>query len=88
MRVKTIVPCVCTANKPNKENSTSYGMPLLAVECGFNEGEQFYSAFCPKCGRGSRLADFSSSYLALKHWNKMQKGLWLTMEMMDRGLFE
>ncbi len=71
--VKTIIPCICS-NQDVRE-SIFDGMPQLTVSCGTQEHRQFWSAFCPNCGRGSKLDDFNSPYLALKHWNKLQETL-------------
>nr|DAH61598.1 MAG TPA: RNA polymerase III-like protein [Caudoviricetes sp.] len=69
MKVDHIETCVCIDHEPTVADSVYYGMPQLKVTNG-----QEWSAFCPNCGRGGCL-DFKSQYLALVHWNKMQKGL-------------
>lgn len=71
--VKTIIPCVCSDGTDN--NSVFAGMPQLTVSCGWEEHRQFWSAFCPNCGRGSKLDDHKSPYYALKHWNELQTRL-------------
>lgn len=76
--VKKIVPCVCseTPSEANwYEKSVYYGMPQLKVSDGMIEHRQFWSAFCPSCGRGGCGED-RSPYLALKRWNEMQIQLW------------
>lgn len=75
MRVPDIVPCVCVDHKPNVMDSCYYGMPQLKVSVGLDTSRQFYSAYCPNCGRGGCIG-YKSAYLALKGWNKMQTGLW------------
>ena len=70
--VKTIIPCICSAPVDNIDNAFD-GMPQLVVSNGIDEHTQFWSAFCPKCGRGSKLDSHKSAYLALKHWNKIQE---------------
>lgn len=80
MRLPYIVPCVCTDDKPDVMESCYYGMPQLKVSVGFyDESRQFYSAYCPNCGRGG-CVEYKSSYLALKGWNKLQENLWRIKE--------
>lgn len=73
MKVDKILPCVCCDHEPNSGDSVYYGMPELKV-CG-GKPKTFFSVYCPVCGRGSRLLQFESAYLALKDWNKMQREL-------------
>ena len=75
MRVKKIVPCVCIDHKPDAADSVYYGMPQLKVSGGIDNGTQFYSPYCPNCGRGG-CNEYKSAYLALKAWNEMQERLW------------
>lgn len=75
MRVKKIIPCVCIEHKPDIAVSVYYGMPRLKVSCGLDTSMQFYSPYCPNCGRGG-CSEHKSAYLALKHWNEMQESLW------------
>lgn len=75
MRVKKIIPCVCIDHKPDVSDSVYYGMPQLKVSGGLENGIQFYSPYCPNCGRGG-CSEHKSAYLALKHWNEMQENLW------------
>lgn len=72
MKVNQIIPCICIDHEPNAGDSVYYGMPQLKVT-GSN-GNEWYEAYCPSCGRGG-LFQFKSSYLALKDWNKLQKEL-------------
>lgn len=70
MKVDKILPCVCSV--PVDYIKDSYdGMPRMTVSFG-----QRYSAYCPKCGRGSELGDYKSAYLALRYWNKLQETLY------------
>lgn len=55
MRVKKIIPCVCVDHKPDASDSVYYGMPQLKVSGGFETSTQFYSPYCPNCGRGRLL---------------------------------
>ena len=73
MRVPNIIPCVCIDHKPTVADSVYYGMPQLKVSSWL--GRQFYTVFCPNCGRGGCI-EYRSSYLALKAWNKMMKEQW------------
>lgn len=69
-----IIPCVCS--EPIDTTVSLYdGMPQLKVT-NYNKqyNSQYYEAFCPKCGRGG-IIQFKSAYLALKHWNQMQKSI-------------
>ena len=76
MRVHDIVPCVCVDHKPDVMDSCYYGMPQLKVSVGFvDTSRQFYTPYCPNCGRGGCI-EYKSAYLALKGWNKMQTELW------------
>lgn len=78
MKIK-IIPCICS--EPIDENESIYdGMPQLKVtNLNKNCDTQFYTPFCPKCGRGG-LLQFKSSYLALKHWNEMQISIRKTLK--------
>lgn len=75
MRVPDIVPCVCVDHKPDVADSCYYGMPQLKVSVGLDTSKQFYTPYCPNCGRGGCI-EYKSAYLALKGWNKMQTELW------------
>ena len=79
MRVKKIIPCVCIDHRPDVSDSVYYGMPQLKVSGGFDTSIQFYSPYCPNCGRGG-CAEYKSAYLALKSWNEMQESLWAGKE--------
>ena len=72
MKVGKIIPCICCEHEPNIGDGIYYGMPQLKV-CSSDKGE-YYTAFCPNCGRGGAF-QFKSSYLALKDWNELQKSL-------------
>lgn len=74
MQVANIIPCVCIDHKPTVSDSVYYGMPQLKVS-GYNSNRQFYTIFCPNCGRGG-CNEYKSSYLALKAWNEMMERLW------------
>ena len=70
MKLEKIRCCVCIEHEPTTADSVSYGMPQLVVTRG-----QRYSAFCPNCGRGSKMDEHKSAYLALKAWNDTQERL-------------
>ena len=74
MRVKKIIPCVCIDHRPDVSDSVYYGMPQLKVSGSFDTSMQFYSPYCPNCGRGG-CVEYKSAYLALKSWNEMQESL-------------
>lgn len=71
MKIKYIVPCVCIDHKPDVTDSSTYGMPNVAVGQG-----GWFSCYCPKCGRGSEFLDWRSTFNALRYWNDMQLSLW------------
>lgn len=71
MKVDKILPCVCCDHEPNAGDSVYYGMPQLKV-CG-SGGKEWYTAFCPVCGRSSFGIQAKSAYLALIDWNRMQE---------------
>lgn len=73
--VEKITPCVCNDHPPDTSDSVYYGMPQLKVSCGLEPHKQFWTAYCPECGRGGCI-EYKSPYLALKAWNKMQERLW------------
>lgn len=75
MTVDEIIPCVCIDHEPTCADSVYYGMPQLKVSNSISEHKQFWSAFCPKCGRGGCI-EYKSAYLALKHWNNLMDRLW------------
>ena len=75
MTVDKIIPCVCMDHEPTAADSVYYGMPQLKVNNSMREHKQFWSAFCPNCGRGGFMAE-KSAYLALKKWNLIQENLW------------
>ena len=60
MRVKKIIPCVCIDHNPDVSDSVYYGMPQLKVSGGFDTSMQFYSPYCPNCGRGG-CAEYKSA---------------------------
>ena len=71
-----IIPCVCIEHEPDyTEDSNFNGMPQLTVYSSSVSSTLYYSAFCPKCGRGSKYGDFKSVKSALKHWNEIQTNL-------------
>ena len=67
MKVDKILPCVCSVPVDFITDSSD-GMPRLVVNHG-----QYYSCYCPRCGRGSELPTHKSQYLALKYWNRIQE---------------
>lgn len=75
VKVKEIIPCVCTEHTPNCGDSSHYGMPDLSVYMSkfTKRPRSFYSAFCPNCGRGSKLGDFKTPDEALADWNRVQR---------------
>lgn len=87
MKVQEVYPCVCSIDdyEEGQIKRSDYGMPLLSVCNSAKQWKQYWSIWCPKCGRGSKLEQFNSQYLALKSWNMMQANLYLAKE---RGLFD
>ena len=73
MKADKIIPCVCIDHEPTVDDSVYYGMPQLKV-AGF-EKNQWYTPYCPNCGRGG-MSEHKSAYLALKHWNGLMERLW------------
>lgn len=75
IKVKEIIPCVCTDHIPNCGDGVHYGMPQLTVyKCNFSKRTHFsYSAFCPVCGRGSKNMNCRTSDEALNEWNRVQR---------------
>lgn len=75
VKVKEIIPCVCTDHIPNCGDSCLYGMPQLTVyKSKFAKRTRFsYSAFCPVCGRGSKNMNCRTSDEALNEWNRIQR---------------
>lgn len=71
MKVGKIIPCVCIDHYPESADSCDYGMPDIAVGQG-----EWFSCYCKLCGRGGRWLDHTSTYKALKEWNRMQRSLW------------
>lgn len=69
MKVDKIIPCICMKDKEDY-GSLFDGMPILYVD-----KNQHYSYVCPKCGKGLKLSQYKSAYLALKNWNEMQQKL-------------
>ena len=76
MTVDKIIPCICAREAILQDEWSDEGMPQLIVRNGITPHKQFWSAFCPNCGRGSKQDDHKSTYLALKHWNIFQSSLW------------
>jgi len=76
VKIKKITPCICAKKALEEDEWSDEGMPQLIVRNGFKPYRQFWSAFCPNCGRGSKLDDHGSAKLALKHWNDFQNYLW------------
>lgn len=72
--VEKIIPCVCTDHEPTVGDGVHYGMPQLKVSCGTVPHKQFWTPFCPVCGRGGIL-EYGSPYQALKAWNQLQTEL-------------
>lgn len=81
IKVKEIIPCVCTDHIPNCGDSRFYGMPQLTVyKCNFSKRTRFsYSAFCPVCGRGSKNMDCRTSDEALADWNRVQRNCYASV---------
>lgn len=71
MKVDKVIPCVCLDHQLTFADSGYECMPQLMVE----PSGKYFSAFCPKCGRGG-ATQHKSAYLALKSWNEMQEWLW------------
>ena len=86
MTVEKIIPCVCIDHEPTSADSVYYGMPQLKVSNSISKHKQFWSAFCPKCGRGGCL-EYKSAYLALRHWNELMESLW-RFEKQKNPIFE
>lgn len=74
MKIDKITPCICVEHIPEAGDSSFYGMPQLQVTQIWH-GHQYYTPFCPNCGRGG-LSQYKSAYLAFKGWNEMQERLW------------
>lgn len=74
MTVEKIIPCICIDHKPTVADSVYYGMPQLKVSGNYLPHKQYWSAFCPNCGRGGCMEE-KSAYLALKRWNDLQSEL-------------
>ena len=74
MKIGRIHPCICISHVPTSGDSGTYGMPALKVYQSSGYPER-YIPYCPTCGRGG-IIDYSSAYLALKHWNELQEQLW------------
>lgn len=85
MTVDRIYPCVCSIDdyEEGMIRNSRYGMPELIVSNAIKPHKQFWSVYCPKCGRGSKLDSFDSAYKALKAWNLRQANLYL---MKERGI--
>ena len=75
MKIDKIIPCVCCDHEPSVEDSCYYGMPQIKVYTTKLSGNTYFSAFCPKCGRGG-VSDFKTVNAALKEWNILQKTLY------------
>lgn len=88
MTVDKIIPCICAREAILQDEWSDEGMPQLIVRNGITPHKQFWSAFCPKCGRGSKLDDYKSAYLALRNWNRFQSNLWEMETKGDLFLFE
>ena len=80
MVVDRVMPCYCSKDTYDSSVSSYDGMPQLKVTDVYR-GKMFFEAYCPKCGRGG-LFQFRSAYLALKHWNEMQRKL-LTIDIWE-----
>ena len=78
MKIGTIIPCVCIQHEPDSADPCDYGMPRMYVAQSTVPGKQFWYAYCPNCGRGKPGKERTSSYLALKDWNELQIGVWIT----------
>lgn len=72
MKVDKIIPCICTELKNDGSDGFYDGMPILHV-CG-GKPITFFSAQCPKCGRGG-IYQYNSAFKALRAWNFMQENL-------------
>ena len=91
MTVQKIIPCICCAGDYEELSlyDSFYGMPYLTVHNSFKYHRQFWTYWCPKCGRGGKFLVFASPYLALKDWNELQTSLrtdpWKYVEVIDDG---
>jgi hypothetical protein len=81
MKVDRVETCVCCDHEPTVADSCFYGMPQLKISPSYT-GKYWFVVYCPNCGRGG-LIEYKSAYLALKHWNEMQKRLKKFMRGMD-----
>ena len=74
MTVDKVRPCICSMDDyvEKQIDDSNYGMPVLTVCNGLVPHKQFWSIWCPKCGRGSKLVQYDSSFKAIRDWNKMQ----------------
>ena len=77
MTVEKILPCACSADDYEEKqiDDSSYGMPMLIVCNSLHKNHQYWSIWCPKCGRGSKLIQYGSAYKALREWNRMQESI-------------
>ena len=71
MKIKELSKCICTPEKGKDDGIT--GLPVIGLY--IEGGELYFSACCPKCGRGNRYDGKETLDDALKAWNSMQKRL-------------
>lgn len=72
--VKEVLTCVCAGRERTSADSVYFGMPQIKVSNSIRPHKQFWSAYCPNCGRGG-LMEEPSAYKALKQWNALQENL-------------
>ena len=71
MKNMELLPCICTPEGKKEDGAT--GLPVIGLY--IEGGELYFSACCPKCGRGNRYDRKETLDDALKAWNSMQKRL-------------
>ena len=82
MTVDFVQPCVCSIEnyEEHLKKGILYGMPVLSVYNGLYPHKQFWTIWCPSCGRGSKLSQYGSAYKAVRSWNAIQARLYLAKE--------
>lgn len=82
MTVDKVQPCVCSIENYEEEQikDSSYGMPVLSIFNSAYPYKQFWTIWCPKCGRGSKKSQYGSAFKAVRAWNEMQARCYLAKE--------
>lgn len=67
--------CICVDKEDiNHLPPGEDGMPALIPYLAMKD-QVYWAIHCPRCGRGSVIADYKSAKAALKDWNEMQRRL-------------